>query len=75
METKESASARNMKLPQLNKRREFDISKLHLYGDPGEKHGAISGQNDCQKIGLGALSITQQFQWHKNLINMVPSGH
>ena len=47
--TKESSSVGSMKLPQFANRREFDIEKPHLHGDPGEKHDAIIGQDACHK--------------------------
>ena len=57
-ETKESASVSSMKLLQLAKRREFDISKLRLYDDLDETHGIIVGRGAFQKIRLGMLIST-----------------
>ena len=58
-ETKESASAHNMKLPQFAKLRKFEIGKLRLYGDLDEYHSIIVGRNAYQKRGLYMLSSTQ----------------
>ena len=75
LETKESAQARSAKLPQLTKHREFDTEKLCLRGIPEEKHGIIGGRSAFQSAGLGILSSAQPFQWHENLISMVPGRH
>ena len=75
LETKEPAQVWNMTLPQLTKRREFDTEKLHSCDEPEEKCNIIVGRDDCQNIGLSILNSTQQFQWHENLINMMPAEH
>ena len=56
------------------KRRKFEIEKLHLFDDPNEKHDIILGGEVYQNIGLDIVRRKQQLQWHENAISMETSG-